>query len=62
MKPRVWTFRGPAVEELTARLVVDPKAATLEVRLDGSDVTFRVVGLPQTRTTPDPDIGQDYPA
>ena len=58
---RTWTFKGPAVEELAARIVVDPKAAQLQVRLDGTRLTFRVVGLPRTRETPDPDIGEDFP-
>lgn len=62
MTARVWRFRGPAVEELSARLVVDPKAVRLEVRLDETGrMTFRVIGGPQTRETPEPDIGADYP-
>ena len=61
MRERYWWFQGESVEELTARLVVDPKSARLEVRIDDSQrMTFRVVGPPQTRTEPDPDINDSH--
>ena len=61
MKDQYWWFQGESVKELCDRLVVDPGAVRLEVRIDDEQrMTFRVVGGVQTRLHDDPDINDSH--